>query len=81
MFPAFDLGVAAGRMGGTGAAVFNAANEVAVKAFLTGRVRFGAIGETIEAVLQAHEIGPARALEEVLAADRWARERAEARCS
>ncbi|MBI2401410.1 MAG: 1-deoxy-D-xylulose-5-phosphate reductoisomerase [Gemmatimonadetes bacterium] len=80
-FPTFDLGVAAGRKGGTGAAVFNAANEVAVQAFLAGRVRFGAIGETIDAVLQAHQVQPAKALEDVLAADRWARERAEARCS
>lgn len=80
-FPAFDLGVAAGRMGGTGAAVFNAANEVAVQAFLSGRVRFGAIADTIQAVMQAHQVQPANALETVMDADRWARERAEARCS
>ena len=80
-FPAFDLGVAAGRMGGTGAAAFNAANEVAVEAFLGGRLRFRAIAETIDAVLQAHDVQPANGLDDVLAADRWARERAEARCS
>ena len=80
-FPAFDLGVAAGRAGGTSAAVFNAANEVAVQAFLAGRVRFGAIAEAIDTVLQAHRVQPADALENVLAADRWARERAEATCS
>ncbi|MBI4420075.1 MAG: 1-deoxy-D-xylulose-5-phosphate reductoisomerase [Gemmatimonadetes bacterium] len=79
-FPAFDLGVAAGRTGGTSAAVYNAANEVAVQAFLAGRMRFGAIAETIEAVLQAHQVQSADALENVLAADRWARERAEAEC-
>jgi 1-deoxy-D-xylulose-5-phosphate reductoisomerase len=80
-FPAFDLGVAAGRAGGTSATVFNAANEVAVRAFLEGRVRFGAISETIDAVLQAHQPGPATDLETVLAADAWARQEAEVRCS
>ncbi len=80
-FPAFDLGVAAGRAGGTSATVFNAANEVAVHAFLKGRVRFGAISETIDAVLQAHRPGPATDLETVLAADAWARQEAEVQCS
>ncbi len=80
-FPAFDLGVTAGREGGTSPAAYNAANEVAVQAFLDGRIRFGAIAETIDTVLQAHQSTPATELDAVLAADAWARERAEARCS
>lgn len=80
-FPAFDLGVEAARRGGTAAAVFNAANEVAVEAFLSGRIPFGAIAATIAAVLDAHDAGPARDLDAVLEADAWARRQAEAQCS
>jgi 1-deoxy-D-xylulose-5-phosphate reductoisomerase len=80
-FPAFDLGVAAGRTGGTAPAVYNAANEVAVHAFLAGRIRFGQVAETIDAVLQAHRPVPATELAAVLGADAWARERAEGPCS
>jgi 1-deoxy-D-xylulose-5-phosphate reductoisomerase len=80
-FPAFDAGVAAGQRGGTAPAVFNAANEVAVQAFLDGRIAFGGIARTIADVLDAHDGRPARDLAAVLAADRWARQEAEARCS
>ncbi len=80
-FPAFRLGVEAGRTGGTAPAVFNAANEVAVQAFLDGRIAFGQIAEVIAAVLRRHQSGPASSLETVLAADRWARAEAEAVCS
>jgi 1-deoxy-D-xylulose-5-phosphate reductoisomerase len=79
-FPAFQAGVAAGRQGGTAPAAFNAANEVAVQAFLDGRIPFGAIAETIAAVVAAHEVQPAGDLAAVLAADAWARRAAEARC-
>ena len=73
VFRAFGAGVAAGRAGGTTPAVFNAANEVAVAAFLEGRIRFGHIAETIERVLASHQAGPARDLGAVMAADSWAR--------
>lgn len=79
-FPAFRLGVSAGREGGTAPAVYNAANEVAVQAFLAGRISFGAIGELIDNVLESHDVQPATDLTTVLAADRWARERGEALC-
>ena len=46
-FPAFALGVAAGRRGGVAPAVFNAANEAAVALFLSGRIRFAEIGAAI----------------------------------
>lgn len=80
-FPTFGLGVRAGRAGGTAPAVFNAANEVAVAAFLDGRIAFGRIPELIEEALDAHDAAPARSVEDVVAADRWARERVEDRCS
>ena len=79
-FPAFSLGVEAGAAGGTAPAVYNASNEVAVEAFLEGRISFGMIGEMIETVLQGHDVQPAGDLEAVLAADGWARERGEALC-
>jgi 1-deoxy-D-xylulose-5-phosphate reductoisomerase len=77
VFPAFGLGVVAGRAGGTAPAAFNAANEVAVAAFLAGRIPFGRIAEVIGMVLESHTEGPADTLEAVLEADRWARSRAE----
>jgi 1-deoxy-D-xylulose-5-phosphate reductoisomerase len=80
-FPAFALGVAAGRAGGTAPAAFNAANEVAVQAFLDGRIRFGAIAGVVDDVLDAHRPSPAADVETVLAADNEARTRAEALCS
>jgi 1-deoxy-D-xylulose-5-phosphate reductoisomerase len=76
VFRALASGVAAGRAGGTSPAVFNAANEVAVGAFLAGEVPFGCISEIIERVLQAHTSVPATTLDVVREADRWARERA-----
>jgi len=75
-FPALALGTAAGRAGGTAPAVFNGANEVAVAAFLEGAIPFGMISETIERVLDSHAPTPAGSVEEVRAADRWAREEA-----
>jgi 1-deoxy-D-xylulose-5-phosphate reductoisomerase len=74
-FPTFDLGVAAGRTGGTAPAVFNAANEAAVAAFLDGRIPFGRIPELIDAALSAHAPQPADDLETIRGADRAARAR------
>ncbi|MEE8061871.1 MAG: hypothetical protein V3T16_08565, partial [Gemmatimonadales bacterium] len=69
-----------GRGGGGGGptapAVYNAANEIAVAAFLEGRITFGAIVEIIERVLQSHDPAPATTVEDVRAADQWARARA-----
>ncbi|MCH7715744.1 MAG: 1-deoxy-D-xylulose-5-phosphate reductoisomerase [Gemmatimonadetes bacterium] len=79
-FRAFALGVAAGRAGATTPAVFNAANEVAVHAFLNHRIRFGNIADVIDCALQAHRGDPAVDIETVLAVDRWARDTAEAAC-
>jgi 1-deoxy-D-xylulose-5-phosphate reductoisomerase len=57
--------------------VLNAANEVAVAAFLEGRLGFLGIPRVIEAVLERHVNRPAEALAAVLGADRWAREMAD----
>jgi 1-deoxy-D-xylulose-5-phosphate reductoisomerase len=73
VFPAFRLGVQAGRAGGTAPAAFNAANEVAVAAFLAGGLSFGRMADVIDAVLQRHVQGPATDLEAVRAADQAAR--------
>jgi 1-deoxy-D-xylulose-5-phosphate reductoisomerase len=74
-FPTYGLGVAAGQAGGTAPAAFNAANEVAVAAFLDDRIAFGRIPELIACALDAHAHGSADSLEAVLAADRAARDR------
>jgi 1-deoxy-D-xylulose-5-phosphate reductoisomerase len=76
-FPAFRLGVEAGRIGGTAPAVFNAANEVAVAGFLAGRLPFGRLAAVIEAALSGQVAAPVDSLETVLAADRRARQMAE----
>lgn len=72
-FPAFKLGVAAGRAGGTMPAAFNAANEVAVEAFLSGRIGFGGIAGVIEDVLTRIDANSSQTLEAVRAADAAAR--------
>lgn len=78
-FGAFRLGVEAGRTGGTAPAVYNAANEVAVAAFLADELPFAAIPEVIDAALQAHTPRDVESLEVVLEADRQAREEANSR--
>ena len=77
-FPCLGFAQAAARAGGTMPAVLNAANEVAVEAFLGRRLNFAGIAGVIESVLQQHEAGPVRSLQDALAADAWARERASA---
>ncbi len=75
-FPALGLARAAMRLGGTAPAVLNAANEVAVQAFLDGATNFYGVTDCVEAVLNAHEVCDSPSLADVLAADAWARERA-----
>jgi 1-deoxy-D-xylulose-5-phosphate reductoisomerase len=75
---AIELGLRAIRAGGNAGAVFNAANEAAVRAFLDRRIPFGRILEVVEAVCEAHESSHVRVVDDVLEADRAARSRAEA---
>jgi 1-deoxy-D-xylulose-5-phosphate reductoisomerase len=73
-FPALDLARWAGETGGTLPAVLNAANEVAVAAFLGRQCSFPAIWQTVEKVMRTHTVTPHASLEEIIAADAWARE-------
>ena len=77
VFPALRLAREAGTVGGTLPAVLNAANEVAVEAFLAGRLTFPRIWETVEATMRAHAVTPHPDLPALLAADAWAREHAQ----
>ncbi|MGH7564762.1 MAG: hypothetical protein ACREK5_10125, partial [Gemmatimonadota bacterium] len=72
-FPALGIARAAGDAGGTAPAVFNAANEVAVSAFLAGRIGFPQIPALSESVLSEHDVQPADSVETLFEADRWAR--------
>ena len=72
-FPAYAVGRAAARAGGTAPAMFNAANEVAVQLFLEERITFGRIAEIIERVVEQGRPGDAGSLDSVLAADAEAR--------
>lgn len=74
VFPALDLAYAAGRAGGSAPAALNAADEVAVQAFLDGRIGFLDIPGVIEQVLSVMEHRPVTTVDEVLAADAAARE-------
>lgn len=75
-FPCLRLAYEALHAGGTAPAVLNAANEIAVAAFLDGRLPFLRIAPLIEEVLQRVPVQPADCMEGVLAADRRAREEA-----
>lgn len=75
-FPSLGLARAAAEAGGTAPAALNAANEVAVAAFLEGRLGFLGIPALVEEVMSAHHAAPAREIADVLDADRWARSQA-----
>jgi 1-deoxy-D-xylulose-5-phosphate reductoisomerase len=74
VFPSLRLARAAGAAGGTLPAVLNAANEVAVAAFLDGRAAFPRIWEIVESALEAHSPEAHPGLPQLLAADGWARD-------
>ena len=73
-FPLFGLGVGAGARGGLVPAAFNAANEVAVDAFLKGRIGFLQMADVVGAALDRASEGEPSELREVLDADREARQ-------
>jgi 1-deoxy-D-xylulose-5-phosphate reductoisomerase len=72
-FPLLPLARAAGERGGTYPCAYNAANEVAVAAFLAGRIGFLEIAETVADALERIDGAPARDLDDLLAADAQAR--------
>ena len=75
-FPALTLARQAGETGGTAPAVFNAANEVAVAAFLDRRISFLQISELVRRTLDRHPVVAHPTLDQILAADTWARSHA-----
>jgi len=75
-FPCLGYAREAARLGNTYPAVLNAANEVAVERFLGGELRFLEIAEAIDAALQSHTPSKNPGLEEIRAADAWARQKA-----
>src|SRR5438128_7791706 len=77
-FPALNLARRAGETGGTLPAVMNAANEVAVAAFLNRHLRFPQIWETVAQVMDRHRTVAHPDLDAILAADQWARAEATA---
>lgn len=76
-FPCLDLGYEAAQKGGTLPAVLNASNEIAVDAFLNERVSFTKIPKMIEKIMSLHRPVQNPCLADYLAADSWARQKAE----
>ncbi len=72
-FPCLGIASAAATLMGTAPTAMNAANEVAVDAFLSGRINFNNISETIDHVMSGHNVQSAESLEEILEADKIAR--------
>jgi 1-deoxy-D-xylulose-5-phosphate reductoisomerase len=77
-FPALRLARRAGETGGTLPAVLNAANEVAVEAFVNQKLSFLGITETVRHTMDSHQVVEHPTLEQILAADQWARSAAAA---
>jgi len=75
-FPCLDLAYKACQTGETLPAVLNAANEMAVQAFLKQHVPFVTIPEVIEKTMESHTVVTNPALDDILESDRWAREQA-----
>jgi 1-deoxy-D-xylulose-5-phosphate reductoisomerase len=74
--PAFDLALAAGRLGGTAPCAANAADEIAVQAFLDGALSLGQVPDVVARVLEQHAVEPVESLAQLEAVDAWARDAA-----
>jgi 1-deoxy-D-xylulose-5-phosphate reductoisomerase len=72
-FPSLKLARTAGDVGGTLPAVLNAANEIAVEAFVNRKINFPQITTLVSRVMEAHKLVSHPTLEQILAADAWAR--------
>jgi 1-deoxy-D-xylulose-5-phosphate reductoisomerase len=75
-FPSLELARRAGELGGTLPAVLNAANEIAVEAFVNRGINFPQISETVRRVLDTHRLVEHPTLNQILEADAWARKEA-----
>lgn len=80
-FPCLDLGYEAGRRGGTATAVLNAADEVAVDAFLDGVISFPDIAAVVSGVLDAHEAFMPSGIDALREVDTEARAKATEACA
>jgi 1-deoxy-D-xylulose-5-phosphate reductoisomerase len=76
-FPALKLAYQVAEAAGTAGAVLNAANEVAVAAFMAGKIPFGEICGTVQLTISQHRVQANPSLDDLLAADCWARKTAE----
>jgi 1-deoxy-D-xylulose-5-phosphate reductoisomerase len=74
-FPAIELARRAGEAGGTLPAVLNAANEVAVEAFVNQKINFPKITQVVRGTMDAHKVVSHPTLEQILQADTWARQK------
>jgi len=74
-FPCLKLAIEAGRKGGTYPAVLCAADEIAVELFLSRRIKFTDIAHLVEQALEQHQVITHPALEKIIEADRWARQK------
>jgi len=74
-FPCLKLAVEVGKKGGTYPAVLCGADEVAVELFLSQRIKFTDIAHLVEQALEQHQAIPHPSLDDILAADRWARQK------
>jgi 1-deoxy-D-xylulose-5-phosphate reductoisomerase len=77
-FPCLKLAYQSIEIGETMPAVLNAANEVAVNAFMDGAIRFTEVPLLIRQAMESHEVKPVHTVEDILKADHWARERSKA---
>jgi 1-deoxy-D-xylulose-5-phosphate reductoisomerase len=77
-FPCLKLAYQSIGIGETMPAILNAANEVAVGAFLEGSIKFTSIPSLLKRVMEEHEMKPIHTIEDILRADHWAREKAKA---
>jgi 1-deoxy-D-xylulose-5-phosphate reductoisomerase len=75
-FRCLDLALAAGKIGESMPAVLNGANEIAVNAFLEGKIGFLEIPEITEKTMEKHEIVPINSIDQAIEADQWAKSRA-----
>ena len=77
-FPCLKLAYRSIEIGETMPAILNAANEVAVNAFMEGSLKFTGIPSLIQRVMEDHEVKSVHTIEDILKADHWARERSKA---
>jgi len=75
-FPALDLGYEAAKTGGTMGSALNAANEVAVEAFLNNQIKFTDITRLVKTTMENHSVISNPTLSDIIETDKWARQEA-----